>query len=284
MAFNNIYFHLAQHRLVFDVPDLDGVDVVYCGQCYPEPTLDNKHGEADNTMWFHAIRSHAHNVLVVASDTDVWVGGMGIMELEWLGDKNVVVKCSHDVFVDINAGVKAISEHPALQKLKYPVGTVVALYTLTGNDYLSSFHYKTKAIFLTALIDNVDHICTVDEQLLSVEEGVNTVVLNQAAWHRLAATVYLPNTYLYSNSFDCIDSAYRELTTPPLSQERIRMLREAGLPDQCVCLNGSTEWVEFVGRVSWFYNLSLKKKEPEVLTLPSPSKFKSMIQKINLQV
>ena len=42
MAFNNIYFHLAQHRLVFDVPDLDGVDVVYCGQCYPEPTLDNK--------------------------------------------------------------------------------------------------------------------------------------------------------------------------------------------------------------------------------------------------
>ena len=95
------------------------------------------------------------------------------------------MKCSHDVFVDINTGVNAISD---------PVGTVVALYTLTGNDYLSSFHYKTKATFLTALIDNVDHICTVDEQLFSVEEGVNTVVLNQAAWHRLAATVYLPKT------------------------------------------------------------------------------------------
>ena len=44
---NDIYFHSAQHRLVFHIPDLD---VVYCRQCYPEPTLNNQHGEADNTM------------------------------------------------------------------------------------------------------------------------------------------------------------------------------------------------------------------------------------------
>ena len=94
-------------------------------------------------------------------------------------------------------------------------------------------------------------------------------MLNQAAWHRLAAAVYLPKSYTYSNSFDSINSAYRELTTPPLSQERIRLLRESGLPDECVCLNGSTGWVEFVGRVSWFS--SLEKKEPELHTFPSPS-------------
>ena len=63
--------------------------------------LNNKHGKADSTMWFHAIRSNAHNVLVVASDTDVWVGGL---ELKWLGDKSVIVKCAPDVFVDINPG------------------------------------------------------------------------------------------------------------------------------------------------------------------------------------
>ena len=86
--------------------------------------------------------------------------------------------------MDINAGVQVISQHPSLEKLCYPVSTVVALYTLTGSDYLSSFFHKTKAKFLTALIENVDHICTHDEQLFSVT-GESTVVLNQAAWHRL---------------------------------------------------------------------------------------------------
>ena len=128
-------------------------------------------------------------------------------------------KCAPDIFVDINAGVQVISQHPSLEKLCYPVSTVVALYTLTGSDYLSSFFHKTKAKFLTALIENVDHICTHDEQLFSVT-GKSTVVLNQAAWHRLAAAVYLPKSYTYSNSFDSINSAYKELTTPPpLSQD-----------------------------------------------------------------
>ena len=85
------------------------------------------------------------------------MGGLGI---KWLGDKSVIVKCAPDIFVDINAGVQVISQHPSLEKLCYPVSTVVALYTLTGNDYLSSFFHKTKAKFLTALVENVDHICT----------------------------------------------------------------------------------------------------------------------------
>ena len=59
---------------------------------------------------------------------------------------------------------------------------------------LAVFSTKQKEKFLTALIENVDNICTHDEQLFSVT-GESTVMLNQAAWHRLAAAVYLPKSY-----------------------------------------------------------------------------------------
>ena len=49
----------------------------------------NKQGEADYAIWHHATHTTSSNVLVVSSDTDSWVYGLGIMEIGWLQGKTV---------------------------------------------------------------------------------------------------------------------------------------------------------------------------------------------------
>ncbi len=69
-------------------------------------TLKNAHGEADYNVWLHAISSLSRNILVIGSDTDIWVYGMALKEAGWLHGKTVYVE--RDVnkeFVDMYTGL-----------------------------------------------------------------------------------------------------------------------------------------------------------------------------------
>ena len=109
----------------------------------------NQHGETDYYIWHHTIHCRGTNCLVVASDTDVWVYGLGLWEAGWLANKLVIVQRGNSGdFVNISFGARLITDLAALQNVKFPVSTMVALYVLTGCDYVSSFFKLTKKHFI----------------------------------------------------------------------------------------------------------------------------------------
>ena len=65
---------------------------VTVGEVTNYPDRDNKQGEADYAMWFHASWSPCCEILVCANDTDVYIYGFGIMECGWLLSKKVCVE------------------------------------------------------------------------------------------------------------------------------------------------------------------------------------------------
>ncbi len=135
--------------LVLDSPAYDTTIMVQHGDVSNLPP--NEHGEADYAVWHHAIHCSAPNVLIVSSDSDTWVYGLGISERGWLAGKTVFVQhgtatCSR--YVHITLGVRLVSDHPQLAHLKYPVASMVALYVLTGCDYVSKFCRISKESFL----------------------------------------------------------------------------------------------------------------------------------------
>ncbi len=98
----------------------------------------NKHGEA---MWHHAIHTPFNHIVIVSSDTDTWVYGLGLAEVGWLRGKHVYVKRGNvDSYVDINLCTQLIAAHPSFRNINYPVSSLVALYVLTGSDYVSHFY------------------------------------------------------------------------------------------------------------------------------------------------
>ena len=57
----------------------------------------NNKGEADVGIWFHASKSQLQKIIVMASDTDIYMYGMALMEMKRFsndGDKEVAVELS----------------------------------------------------------------------------------------------------------------------------------------------------------------------------------------------
>ena len=70
------------------------------------------------------------------------------MKLGFLSDKHVIIKrCNANEYVSLNVGVRAITNLPCLNTIKHPVTSIVALYVVTGCDYVSSFCVTKKTIF-----------------------------------------------------------------------------------------------------------------------------------------
>ena len=121
----------------------------------------NEHGEADYAIWYRVIRSSTSNTMILSKDTDTWVYGLALMEQGLMSDKNVLVKLGvSNEYVSINLGVRAIGSLPTLCTIRYPVSCIVALYVLTGCDYVSSFFCVTKQNFLQCFIEHAEYVCT----------------------------------------------------------------------------------------------------------------------------
>ena len=96
-------------------------------------TLKNEHGEADYNSWFHAIMAMSNNILIFASDIDMWTYGIALKESGWLEGKSIYVERNvHQEYVDINSTVTAISLYPSLKQLAFPVNCLVSIHFLSG--------------------------------------------------------------------------------------------------------------------------------------------------------
>ena len=137
-------------NMVIDSPSLD--NPVYMCNGILSSIGANQHGEADYALWHHTIHCNGMNCLVVASDTDVWVYGLGLCEAGWLRNKMVIVQRGNSgEYVNINLGTHLIQDFPSLHTVSNPVSTIVAMYVLTGCDYMSALSLNTlKKISLSA--------------------------------------------------------------------------------------------------------------------------------------
>lgn len=101
----------------------------------------NEHGEADYAIWHHCIRSNIRNILVVSSDTDTWVYGLGLFELNLFDTKHIFVQRGNtESYININNAVTLISDHSRLTGISYPVLTLVAIYVLTLRELILHVH------------------------------------------------------------------------------------------------------------------------------------------------
>ena len=64
-----------------------------------------------------------------------------------------------DFYVNIMAATAFFSHHPKLSGLSFPVLSLVALYVLTGCDYVSSFYRCSITLFLETLLQDTSFIC-----------------------------------------------------------------------------------------------------------------------------
>ena len=130
-------------QLIIDYEDLEAPISIYNQTEVAVPLLKNEHGEADYNVWYHCIHSMSNNVVVVGSDTDIWVYGVALLESGWLGDKQIYVeKNVHSEYLHINHLLQNVQSHPKLNAIPHVGNCLLAIYLLTGCDYVSSF-YKT---------------------------------------------------------------------------------------------------------------------------------------------
>ena len=120
----------------------------------------NEHGEADYAIWYHVARSTVQNSLVVSKDTDAWVyDRLAFMEQGHLEGKHVVViRGNSEEYVDLNVGIVCLKSLPCLCSITHHVTSIVALYVLTGCDYVSSFYRVTKKQFLNVLFEHASYL------------------------------------------------------------------------------------------------------------------------------
>lgn len=85
------------------------------------------------------------NIIVLGSDTDIWVYGMAYMGCGWLGNKTVFIeRAIGSEYVSLNAISEAVMNHPKLKIIPFPLLTLATVYMLTGGDYISSFFKMSK--------------------------------------------------------------------------------------------------------------------------------------------
>ena len=80
-------------HLIFDHEHISCPCLASVGNILDLPMLKNKNGEADYNVWFHCIMSTSDKIVVLGSDTDIWVYGMMFLESGWLRNKDVYVEC-----------------------------------------------------------------------------------------------------------------------------------------------------------------------------------------------
>ena len=146
------------YSLIMDSPSLRSLSTVRGGNVYTSE--GNQHGEADYAIWYHCMHTPSYNIIIVSSDTDTWVYGLGICEAGHMNHKQVYVQRGNsNSYININEGTALISSHPVLSTISYPVLSIVALYILTGCDYVSSFYRCTKTKFLETFINDLSFVC-----------------------------------------------------------------------------------------------------------------------------
>ena len=260
-------------QIVLDYEGIDSPISIASGSCIHVPCLRNQLGEADYNLWYHCITSTSNNIIIVGSDTDIWVYGMALKESGWLGNKLVYVERTLNAeFVDICEVYTVIESHPSLAGIPYPLNSLVALYVLSGCDYVSSFFKTSKQVFLNAFIDNCKYICE-SGPLVELRDCENLgmtgsilVGISTDAWYRVVSCVYLSKHKTLFHS-EPIPSLHKSLTVD-LTPEKNRLMKCLAYKDSEIRpLTSLTDWHAFTHRVCFHH--SNCSQHHESLLIPS---------------
>ena len=86
--------HYHDTHVILDYDEVDAPLCVVNGNMSHVPCLKNQLGEADYAMWYHCVMSTSTNIIILGSDTDIWVYGMALKEAGWLQNKRMFVERS----------------------------------------------------------------------------------------------------------------------------------------------------------------------------------------------
>lgn len=236
---------LRNFSVILDSPSLPSLTTIRDGRVYHSES--NEHGEADYAVWHHCLHSPSNNIIIVSSDTDTWVYGLGICETREFGDKQVYVqRGNNESFININEATALIISHPVLSTISYPALSLVALYVLTGCDYVSSFYRCTKTNFLETLINNIAFVCP-DGHFLRMEMG-EFQHIKEHAWIRLVTAVYFFKHKSFFRS-KTISHVYSLICDHPDSEEAQRML--SAINFSTTLHTSLFKWHEFIRKVGY---------------------------------
>ena len=104
--------------------------------------------------------------------------------------------------------------------MKFPISTMVALYVLTGCDYVSSFFKHTKKHFIECLFSNKQYILKNNSIISLIEDGNGHKLFDgvlEEPWLNLACSVYLTK---HNSIFDgqTLQRFRDTFSNPPLSE------------------------------------------------------------------
>ena len=259
-------------NIILDYEDIECPCAIYKGSKVDLEMLKNKNGEADYNVWYHCMSSLSSNIIILGSDTDIWVYGMAYMGCGWLGNKTVYVeRAIGSEYVCLNAISEAVMNHPKLKIIQFPLLTLAAVYMLTGGDYVSSFFKTSKQTFIKVFIENIEHICNGDafvETQSATVMGIEGYVLhkiNLDAWIKLVCSVYLIKHKTLFNS-EAIASLHASLMSSPLASEKVQLLKWLAY-DKVVPLTRISDWHDFTRRVCFYH--STGSKDHECLLVPT---------------
>ena len=261
-------------NIILDYEDIECPCAIYEGSKINLQMLKNKHGEADYNVWYHCMSSISSNIIILGSDTDIWVYGMAFMGCGWLGNKTVYVeRAIGSEYVCLNNMSEAVMNHPKLKRIPFPLLSLATVYILTGGDYISSFFRTSKQTFLTVFIENIEYICNGDTFVETQSEtvmGIEGYVLhkiNLDAWIKFVCSVYLMKHKTLFNS-EPIASLYTSLMATPLADDKVQLLKWLAY-DKVVPLRKISDWHDFTRRICFYH--STGSKDHECLLVPTLS-------------
>ena len=260
-------------QLIIDYEEIECPYVVHNGAVFRLPMLKNQNGEADYNVWYHCMTTTSNKVIVLGSDTDIWVYGMVFMECGWLANRTVYVECKlGSEYVHINKLPETAQLHSKLKQIPLPLTSLAVVYITTGSDYISSFFHTSKKAFTTAFMDNMQYVCSggfIEMQEVEAlgTEGYMVNRINIEGWIKLVCCVYLSKHKTLFNS-EPIASLHASLMSSPLSEDKVQLLKWLAYT-QITPLQNITQWHDFTRRVCFHH--SSGSKDHESLLIPSVS-------------
>ena len=127
-----------------------------------------------------------------------------------------------DSFININHAVTlTYINHQQLFTVSFPALTLVAIYLLTGCDYVSTFYMCTKTKFLEAFIQHQAFVCP-NGCFLKLQSG-EFQYTDEHAWVQLVTAVYCTKFKPFYRSKP-ISHTYGIICNHPDSAEAVGML------------------------------------------------------------
>ena len=180
--------------VIIDSPTYDTPIEVKDGQHIPLQERKNNKGEADSGVWFHAGKSSCDNILVHAGDTDIFMYGLALYEQCHFQQKKVCVeRVAGAEYVSIDSGCAIICGLPEFLELsqhQQACVSLLAIYLLSGSDYISGFFRLSSEFMLKVFVKYLSDIIK-HGLLVKMDHSGKIEGLSEITFARFMSYVYL---------------------------------------------------------------------------------------------